>query len=127
MKSGVGTLALTAPIATPAAPICGAARSSQAAISALGSGALTIGAARLTIDKNLSLANAVILANSGSAIDTAGFDLFLAGNLSGPGTLTKAGAGMLTLSGTNSQNGIIVAGGILAFGSDAALGRAAAS
>jgi len=124
VKTGLGTLTLGGPNSYAGGTDLHSGTLVAGDNLALGSGALTIGAARLKVDKSLSLANAIILTDPTSTTDTAGFNVSLPGNLSGPGTLTKAGAGMLTLSGTNSQNGIIVAGGILAFGSDAALGRA---
>jgi outer membrane autotransporter protein len=91
---------------------------------AIGTGTLKVGDATFKAGGNLSLANAVVLTDVSSAVDTSGFDVALTGNLSGAGILTKLGAGTLTLTGTNSQNGIVVAGGVLAFDSDAALGAA---
>jgi outer membrane autotransporter protein len=60
----------------------------------------------------------------GGGVDTAGYDLTLSGSITGDGVFSKLGAGVLTLSGDNSFNGLTVSGGVLAFGADAALGAA---
>src|SRR3546814_9853132 len=60
--------------------------------------------------------------SSDLAVHTNGHDVTLSGVISGDGTLNKLGTGTLTLTGQNSQNGINVKGGTLAFNSDAALG-----
>uniref|UniRef100_UPI0024137E81 autotransporter outer membrane beta-barrel domain-containing protein n=1 Tax=Sphingomonas echinoides TaxID=59803 RepID=UPI0024137E81 len=88
----------------------------------LGDGTITIGAARLATAGDITSGRAVILTDVASSIDTQGHDVTLSGNVSGAGTLNKLGNGTLTLTGANSQNGINVQGGTLAFSSDAALG-----
>jgi autotransporter-associated beta strand protein len=61
--------------------------------------------------------------NASVVFDQAGNGTY-AGTMSGSGTLTKAGAGDLTLSGTNSYSGgTIVTSGTLLFGADANLER----
>ncbi|WP_028964873.1 autotransporter outer membrane beta-barrel domain-containing protein, partial [Sphingomonas phyllosphaerae] len=90
----------------------------------LGNGPITIDAATLATAGNLSTGNAVVLTDATSGIDTLGHDVTLTGAVSGDGTLNKLGNGTLTLTGVNSQNGINVRGGTLAFSSDAALGKA---
>ena len=59
---------------------------------------------------------------SGATFDTAGFNVTLAGLLSGPGSLTKVDGGTLTLASSNSFSGKTrVNGGMLALGSPLAL------
>jgi fibronectin-binding autotransporter adhesin len=72
----------------------------------------------------MSTGNALVLTDASSAIDTLGHNVTLTGKVSGDGTLNKLGSGTLTLTGANSQNGINVRGGTLAFNSDGALGKA---
>jgi autotransporter-associated beta strand protein len=89
----------------------------------LGKGAVTIGAnAAMQSTGSFTSDNAFVLKGPGSTIDTHGSDVVLTGNVSGAGTLNKIGDGTLTLTGKNSQNGIDIKGGTLAFDSDAALG-----
>jgi autotransporter-associated beta strand protein len=65
--------------------------------------------------------------NASVVFDQAGNGTY-AGTMSGSGTLTKAGAGDLTLSGTNGYSGgTIVTAGTLLFGADANLGAAGAT
>jgi len=91
----------------------------------LGAGTVTLGTdAVLQTTGSFDAGNAFVLKGATSTIDTAGSDVVLTGNVSGAGTLNKVGAGTLTLTGTNNQNGINVKGGTLAFDSDAALGAA---
>ncbi len=63
-------------------------------------------------------ANATLVADTASVIDTNGFNATWSGVLSGAGALTKAGAGTLTLSGANTYTGdtTIAAGGTLLLG-----------
>ena len=62
-----------------------------------------------------------------STVDTNGFATTLSGHLSGTGSLTKIGAGNLTLTDANSYSGgTTVSGGALVVASDARLGAASA-
>jgi YVTN family beta-propeller protein len=61
----------------------------------------------LTTNRHLSLLAA------GGTIATLGGNAGVSGNLTGPGTLTKTGAGGLALSGSATHAGTIVAGGTL--------------
>jgi autotransporter-associated beta strand protein len=89
----------------------------------LGGGTVTIGASgTLQSTGSFTSDNAFVLKGAGSTIDTHGSDVVLSGQVSGAGTLNKVGDGTLTLTGNNSQNGIHVKGGTLAFDGDAALG-----
>ena len=90
----------------------------------LGAGSVQIDHATLVATGNLASGKSFTLTDPLSAIDTNGHDAVLSGTISGSGTLNKLGTGTLTLTGTNSQNGIVVNGGTLAFNSDAALGKA---
>jgi autotransporter-associated beta strand protein len=47
----------------------------------------------------------VTLGNAGGRFDTGGFDVVVAGVVGGPGSLTKTGAGTLTLGATNTYRG----------------------
>lgn len=66
---------------------------------ALGSGGLTLNGGALRTTAGLTSGRAVAVTMLGGTIDTAAGTLALSGLLSGNGTLSKAGAGMLTLSG----------------------------
>ena len=88
----------------------------------LGAGTVTIGAATLAFNGDVTSAKAINLTDSDSTIDTGGHVTALSGALSGEGALNVTGAGILILTGVNSQNGISVYGGTLAFNSDEALG-----
>jgi len=55
-------------------------------------------------DDGLSVPNALILGGTGT-IDTNGHDLAWTGVISGPSDLVKAGAGVLTVSGANTNSG----------------------
>jgi autotransporter-associated beta strand protein len=89
----------------------------------LGKGTVTIGAnGTLQSTGSFTSDNAFVLKGAGSTVDTHGSDVVFSGNVSGAGTLNKVGAGTLTLTGNNSQNGIHIKGGTLAFDGDAALG-----
>ena len=65
----------------------------------------------------------ISLLAQGGTIDTNGFNSILSGNIINSGSLTKFGAGTLTLSGANSYTGgTNLIGGILAVNSDGNLG-----
>ena len=96
---------------------------------ALGTGALAM--ADLTILQagaaNLTLANNIGLTGS-DTVDTNGFDLTLTapGSISGAGSLTKIGAGILTLNGANSYTlGTNLNAGQITVGTNSALGTGA--
>jgi autotransporter-associated beta strand protein len=91
---------------------------------ALGSGTLSVNAdATLTSTGTRSLNNAMVLA-SGSDLTLASADnLTLGGVLSGSGSLTKTGVGILTLNRANTYTGgTALQEGLLVLGDDLALG-----
>ena len=62
---------------------------------------------------------------AGGTVDTNGYDVAFDGNISGVGGLTKDGAGVLTLSGTNTYSGgTTITGGLVNFADGANLGTA---
>ncbi|MGV3531326.1 MAG: beta strand repeat-containing protein, partial [Chthoniobacteraceae bacterium] len=120
-KDGPGTLVLSGQNTFTDGATIVAGTVELAANSALGTGAVTIsgsstlraGANALSVGNAISIGNAVI-----ATVDTAGRDLTLSGVVSSAnatGSLTKSGAGTLTLSGSNTyQTGTIISGGVLA-------------
>jgi autotransporter-associated beta strand protein len=104
-KTGVGDLTLSG-----ANTYSGGTTISQGAIIAgsdwaLGTGAVTMeGGATLGFSGNRSLVNAFIL-NSLATFDTSSGNGTLSGVVSGAGSLTKNGAGILTLAGNNTYSG----------------------
>jgi autotransporter-associated beta strand protein len=65
---------------------------------------------------------AFVLSAGGGVFDTQGFSTTMSGAISGSGSLTKIGAGMLTLAGTNTYSGNTnVNGGTLQLGNAQAL------
>ncbi len=83
---------------------------------------LRLNAANLSFSANRQF----VMGYGGGVIDTAGNNATIPGVISGD-TLTKTGAGTLTISGTNTHSGNSVTGGTLVVGSDANLGAAPAS
>jgi fibronectin-binding autotransporter adhesin len=76
----------------------------------LDAGTLRYGAAA-----TLSVANPILLAGGGGTIDTNGFSPTLAAPINGAGSLTKTGAGVLSLTGDSSgfSGAVAVTGGVL--------------
>jgi len=68
----------------------------------------------LTLGASGDVATNFTVMASGGGIDTAGHDLTLAGTISGDGTLTKLGDGVLTLTGANTFKGVTLTSGVLA-------------
>ncbi len=88
--------------------------------SALGGGTLTVGAATFQITSPITFSNNITL--SGAAIlDPQGNSVSLNGQISGSGSLTKIGAGIVTLGGANSYTGGTVVNAGVLVGSTASL------
>ena len=68
----------------------------------------------------------MVMGAGGGVIDTAGNNASIAGAITGS-TLTKTGAGTLTLSGPNTYSNTVINGGTLAVGADSGLGAAPAT
>ncbi len=88
--------------------------------------ALTAPFKRARLPSALATNRNVTINNGATAtFDTQGNAMTIPGVISGPGNLTKAGAGTLNLSGTNSYvGGTTINGGTLNINADAALGTA---
>ncbi|MGN6644087.1 MAG: beta strand repeat-containing protein, partial [Verrucomicrobiota bacterium] len=83
----------------------------------------TGGTLRLTAPVPSLLTNGVVLSALGGTIDTAGFDTDVAGDVTGDGGWTKAGAGTLVLESVNNTNAgsLFITGGTLALSNSAVL------
>ncbi|MGO4677835.1 autotransporter-associated beta strand repeat-containing protein [Bosea sp. 2YAB26] len=106
-KVGAGTLALSGANSYSGGTLLNAGTLAVGSASALGTGTLQM-ASGTTLRANapaLTLANAVALSSGTAFVDTGSLDFGLAGVISGGGTLSKTGAGVLTLSGTNTYSG----------------------
>jgi autotransporter-associated beta strand protein len=78
----------------------------------LGSGTLTfVNPSTLQAGANIDISNAIVLSADG-IFDSQGFTFPILGPITGPGSLTKIGAGVLTLSNTNSYGSTIINEGI---------------
>jgi autotransporter-associated beta strand protein len=106
VKAGVGTLALTGANGYTGGTFLQGGTllvASDASLGAAQSG-LFFDGGRLAAGGNLTSSRAVTL-NRDGAIDTNGFEIRWDGLVSGPGALVKSGAGVLTLTGSNSYWG----------------------
>jgi autotransporter-associated beta strand protein len=72
----------------------------------LGSGTLTFDGGTLRYSTGFGSTRDMTIHAPGGVIDTNGNDASLAGTMTGPGGLTKMGAGTLTLSGANAYGGV---------------------
>jgi autotransporter-associated beta strand protein len=78
-------------------------------------GGLNLNDGTLAAMGTITSARAVTLGAGGGTIDTNGFGIAFSNALSGPGSLTKTGAGILTLDGANTfTGGTVVSQGTLA-------------
>ncbi len=83
------------------------------------------GTLRLGAAFDVDPARALTLQTGGGAIDTNTFNATVAGVITGPGLLTKLGAGTLTLAAANSYaGGTFIAGGTVAAAANGNLGAA---
>ncbi|MFA7342895.1 MAG: autotransporter-associated beta strand repeat-containing protein [Terrimicrobiaceae bacterium] len=100
---------------------------------ALGSaaGGITLDAGTLMLTSSttsFSTARSIALGASGGTFDTAGRTATLNGGISGNGSLTKSGTGILVLAGANSYaGGTAVNAGTVSINSDARLGSGSAT
>jgi autotransporter-associated beta strand protein len=88
-------------------------------------GGLAFGGGTLRLGASFGLAStrAIALNAGGGTFDTNGFDTTVSQAIAGPGGLTKAGAGTLTLAGINTYaGGTTINGGVLSVAADANLG-----
>ncbi len=105
-KIGSGTLTLTGTNSYTGGTTLNAGVLAVGDNSALGTGTLTF-ANTTTLQAatdGLSLANAMTL-NGAATIDTQSSSMAIAGGIDGPGSLSKIGAGTLTLSAANTYSG----------------------
>jgi autotransporter-associated beta strand protein len=113
-----GMLALTnANTYSGGTSVSGGATLGIAADGSLGNatGGLTLNDGTLAAMGTIASARAVTLGAGGGTIDTNGFGIAFSNALSGPGSLTKTGAGVLTLDGANTfTGGAVVSQGTLA-------------
>lgn len=72
-----------------------------------------------------SVASDFVVGAANGTIDSNGQTVTFSGNFSGPGALTKAGAGTVVLGGTNTQNGLAIAAGTVQVSGDGNLGAGA--
>src|SRR5690606_37443581 len=101
-KRGAGVLTLTGTNAHTGGTTVAEGTLAIGSGAALGSGGVTLDGGALRTDAALVLGNAVSLGADGGTVDTNGHDATLAGPIAGAGGLTKRGAGVLTLTGTNT-------------------------
>ncbi len=89
------------------------------------SGGLTFGGGTLQTGAAFTSARSITLMPDGGTWDTNGFNSTLSGVISGSGTFSKDGDGILTLTGINTYSGgTLLNGGILKVSQDANLGAA---
>jgi fibronectin-binding autotransporter adhesin len=126
-KSGAGTLALSGTNTYAGGTNLNAgtlAVTSDAALGATSAG-LTFdgGTVRFDMAFNLGSSRAITLNAGGGTFNTNGIDTTINQAITGAGALTKTGAGMLALGGTNTYTGgTTVSGGTIAIASETALG-----
>jgi fibronectin-binding autotransporter adhesin len=126
-KIGTGTLTLSGSNTYAGATDVLAGGLSITGDSNLGSGALTLNSGTLSVTGDgANIDNAISLSFNGGVVNVgAGITATLSGVVSGPGDLTKAGVGVLTLTGSNAYTGTTtVSAGTLVVDNDAALGTA---
>jgi fibronectin-binding autotransporter adhesin len=120
-KSGGGTLALTGANAYSGGTALDAGVLALGNDMALGTGALTMApGTTLTALTDLTVSTPIAFAAAGDpTIDTGANTLVLSGAITGPGNLTKAGSGVLDLTGANTYTGStnVAAGTLLVDGS----------
>lgn len=124
VKAGSGTLTLTGVNTYSGGTDITEGTIAVASDASLGTGGLTFSGLGGTLRALASFATAKTIAlDAGGAIDTNGFDVALDGAISGPGRLSKVGAGLLALTGVNTYSGgTNLAEGTISVGNASALG-----
>jgi fibronectin-binding autotransporter adhesin len=90
-------------------------------------GAVTLSGGGLKFGANVNNLRGFTVGGGWGWIDTNGFNVTAAQNISGPGALVKIGGGTLTLGGNNTQGGLVIQGGTVSVASDANLGASGAT
>lgn len=106
-KAGSGTLTLRGPTSYTGGTYLNGGVINVTQDASLGalSGGLVFGGGTLQLSADVTSARNATLNSGGGTFDTNGNTLTLSNVISGPGSLTKAGAGTLILSGTNTYTG----------------------
>jgi len=118
-KTGMGVLTLSGSNSYSGGTLVNAGTLAAASNTALGvpSSGLTLDGGAFRYLSGFGLDRPVSLGAGGGTLDTNGFDTGIAGAITGPGALTKAGDGTLTLTGSNSYGGgTTIAAGTLQLG-----------
>ncbi|MCX5794808.1 MAG: autotransporter domain-containing protein [Elusimicrobia bacterium] len=124
-KAGAGTLFLTGINSYSGGTFINAGTLNINSAAALGSAgaALAFSGGTLQTAASVVLGNPGTLNAGGGTVDTNGFSSVFLGVFGGTGGLTKAGAGIPTLSGVNTYTGgTTISGGTLGVGTDSNLG-----
>jgi autotransporter-associated beta strand protein len=104
LKSGAGTLTLTASNTHAGGTSLNGGALAVASDAQLGTGALTFDGGTLQTNAAFSSSKAITLLGAGT-IDSNGFAVNLGGAVTGAGSLIKNGSGTLTLAGANTYTG----------------------
>lgn len=107
VKTGTGTQILSGNNSYSGGTSLNAGTLGVANASALGNGNLTVNGTTtlLAATEALTLPNDAVLASGSLTVDVQAFNFSSTGAISGPGSLSKTGAGTLTLGGTNTYSG----------------------
>jgi fibronectin-binding autotransporter adhesin len=90
-------------------------------------GAVTLSGGGLKFGANVNNLRGFTVGSGWGWMDTNGFNVTSGQNISGPGALVKLGGGTLTLTGNNTQGGLVIQGGTVSVASDANLGASGAT
>ncbi len=104
-KAGSGTMTLTGANTFTGALVLQGGTVAVNTKAALGAGSLVFNGGILQPLSAMSITIPVTLQTGGGTVNTNGFATSLSGAIAGPGSLTKIGAGTLSLAGVNSYSG----------------------